>query len=288
MSGKRSMPKPAVSSLMLGCLGLLAGCNLGDPPRELRLELPDVITSKEPVLLHARAVAQDGTPREVSGNLDFRVTPPDLATLAKGGVFSCNRSGDGSVSLTLSGVEGHAKFSCKLAARLEAPAKLSIDAAAGEVDPQVRVLDSASKELDLPISLTSDLGSVVQARGGRLVPGNVGNAKLTARVGELTRQIEVEVVRTLKPEVLPVDKNRRISYSLDAGKYRLSIQLPSPHKVSVDWLGAPYCAYRGDGTEHVAECTLQERGSVSFDNPAFLLRGDKTPSVEGVTLREVP
>jgi hypothetical protein len=278
---------------LLGLLGLLdlaalGGCNLGEPPRELRLELPEVITSKEPVLVHARAVAQDGTVHEASGNLELRVTPPELATLAKGGLFSCNRSGEGSVSLTLSGVQGRAKFACKLAARLEAPAKLSIDAAGGEVDPQVKVLDSASKELDLPISLTSDLGSVVQARGGRLVPGNVGNAKLTVRAGELTRQIDVEVVRTLKPEVLPIAQNRRISYSLDAGKYRLSIVLPSPHKVSVDWLGAPYCAYRGDGSEHTADCTLQHSGSVSFDNPAFLLRGDKTPSVEGVTLREVP
>jgi hypothetical protein len=272
---------------LVGC-ALLGACNLGDPPRELRLELPDVITSKEPVLLHVRAVAQDGTVREASGSPDFQVTPPELATLAKGGLFTCNRSGEGSVLVTLSGVSARAKFACKLAARLEAPAKLSLDAAAGEVDPQVKVLDAASKELDLPISLTSDLGSVVQARGGRLVPGNVGNAKLTVRAGELTRQIEVEVVRTLKPEVLPVAQNRRISYSLDAGKYRLSIVLPSPHQVSVDWLGAPYCAYRGDGTTHTADCTLQHKGSVSFDNPAFLLRGDKTPSVEGVTLREVP
>jgi len=87
---------------------------------------------------------------------------------------------------------------------------------------------------------------------------------------------------------LPVAQNRRISYSVDAGKYRLSITLPSPHKVSVDWLGAPYCAYRGDGSQHTVDCTMQHHGSVSFDNPAFLLRGDKTPSVEGVTLREVP
>jgi hypothetical protein len=275
-------------SLALGSFGLLPGCNLGEPPQQLRLELPELIISKQPVLLHARAIAQDGTVREASGNLEFKVTPPDLATLAKGGLFSCNRSGEGKVSVTLSGVEGHAKFACKLAARIEAPNKLSLDAAAGEIDAPVKVLDPAGKELDLPISLSSDLGGVVLARSGRLVPGNVGHAKLTARVGELTCQIDVEVVRTLKPEVLPVDQNRRISYSLDAGKYRLSMLLPSPHKVSVDWLGAPYCAYRGTGTEHVAECTLQEKGSVSFDNPAFLLRGDKTPSVEGVTLREVP
>jgi hypothetical protein len=95
-------------------------------------------------------------------------------------------------------------------------------------------------------------------------------------------------VRTLRPEVLPVDQNRRISYSLDAGKYRLSIALPSPHPVRVEWLGAPYCAYRGTGTEHHVDCTLQGKGSVSFDNPAFLLRGDKTPSIDGVTLHEVP
>jgi hypothetical protein len=125
-------------------------------------------------------------------------------------------------------------------------------------------------------------------RGGQLVPGDVGNAKLTARVGQLSKSIEVEVVRSLKPEALPLDQNRRISFSLDAGKYRLTLKLSSPHRVSVDWLGAPYCAYRGDGTEHRADCTLQHKGSVSFDNPAFLLRSDKTPSIEGVTLQEVP
>jgi hypothetical protein len=252
------------------------------------LELPALITSKDPAVIQARAIAQDGTARTPSGNLDYRVTPADLATIAKGGVFTCNRSGDGVVALTLAGVEGRAKFSCKLIARLEAPAKLTLDAAAGEHDLPVKVLDAASRELDVPVSVTSDLASVVQVRSGRLVPGSVGNAKLSVRAGTLAKPIEVEVVRTLKPEVLPVDQNRRISYSLDAGKYRLTIKLPSPHSVRVDWLGAPYCAYRGEGAEHEAQCTLQHKGSVSFDNPAFLLHGDKTPSVDGVTLREVP
>ena len=264
-----------------------AACQ-GQPPRELRLELPELITSREPVIVHARAVAQDGVTQDLTGKVELRVTPPELASAGKGGVFSCNRSGDGRVSSTVSGVEGHAKFACRLAARLDAPAKLSLDMAAGEVSVLVKVLDAAGNELDLPVSITSDKGGVVQARAGRLVPGSVGLAKLTARAGELTKQIDVEVVRTLKPEVLPVDQNRRISYSLDAGKYRLSMVLASPRNVRVDWLGAPYCAYRGNGTLHTADCTLQDKGSVSFDNPAFLLRGDKIPSVEGVTLREVP
>jgi len=275
-----------LSALLLA--GATLGCSKGEPPRELRLEVPDVITSKEPVLLLARAIQQDGTARDPGGELDFKVTPPDLATLGKRGMLSCNRSGEGSIALQVLGVSARAVFACKLAARLDAPAKLTLDAAAGEVPLKVTVLDAASKELDLPVSVTSDRGNVVSSRAGNLVPGAVGTAKLTARAGSLSKQIDVEVVRTLKPEVLPVDQNRRISYSLDAGKYRLSIVLPSSHPVKVDWLGAPYCAYRGAGVEHHVDCTLQGKGSVSFDNPAFLLRGDIAPSIEGVTLREVP
>jgi hypothetical protein len=278
--------RPRLFALTAGAL--VSACVQGEPPRELRLELPDVITSKDPVLVRASAVQQDGTSRVPSGDLDFRVTPPDLATLGKRGALTCNRSGEGSIALSVAGVNARAKFACKLAARLEAPTKLSLDAAAGEVEANVSVLDAAGQPLELPISLTSDRGSVVSARGGKLVPGSVGTARLTARVGGLSKQFDVEVVRTLKPEVLPVDQNRRISYSLDPGKYRLSIVLDAPHPVKVDWLGAPYCAYRGSGQRHDVDCTLQSKGSVSFDNPAFLMRGDKTPSVEGVTLREVP
>lgn len=271
----------------LGVL-MLAGCPKVDPPRELKLEVPEVITSKDPVLVHTRAIAPNGVAYEPSGEQPYQVSPADLVTLGKQGMLTCNRSGDGSISLSVAGVQGRAKLSCKLAARLEAPEKLSLDVASGEVDVPVKVLDSAGKELDLPISVTSDLASVVLARAGRLVPGNVGSAKLTAHAGSLSKRIDVEVVRTLKPELLPTDQNRRLHYSLDAGKYRLTVNLPTPHRVSVDWLGAPYCAYRGEGAEHRAECTLQGKGGVSFDNPAFLLRGEKVPSLEGVTLREVP
>ena len=266
----------------------LLACGKLETPRELRLEVPDVITSKEPVVVHARAFGQDGVAHAPSGDLAYQVAPAELARVDKRGVLTCERSGEGIVSLTISGVTGKAKLACKLAARLEAPEKLSLDVATGETDAPVKVLDAAGKELDLPVSITSDRGGVVQPRAGRVVPLSVGTAKLTVRAGQLSRHVDVEVVRTLKPEVLPVDQNRRISYSLDAGKYRLSIVLPSPHAVKVDWLGAPYCQYRGDKAEHVVDCTMQSKGSVSFDNPAFLLRGEKSPSIEGVTLREVP
>jgi len=283
-------PIEALALLGSALVGLcvLTGCPQGTPPRELRLELPELITSKEPVMVHARAVQQDGIATELRGDQPFQVTPSDLASLGKGGMLTCNRSGEGSITLALSGVTGKGKFACKLAARLEAPERLTIDAAAGELEVPAKVFDAAGQELDLPISATTDLASVVQARSGRLVPGNVGHARLTLRAGQLSKQIAVEVVRTVKPEVVPIDQNRRISYSLERGKYRLSIKLAAPHKVVVDWLSAPYCAYRGNGSEHRVECTLQHKGGVSFDNPAFLLRGEKTPSIEGVTLHEVP
>ena len=281
------MLRRLIQTLLSGS-ALVAACGQAEPPRELRLELPDVISSKEPVLLHARAIQQDGTARQASGRLEYRVTPPDLASVGKNGAFTCLKSGEGSVVASVSGVEGRAKFSCKLASRLEAPAKLALDVTAGESDPPWKVLDASGRELDLPISVTSDRGSVVQVRGGRVVPSAVGTAALTLRAGQLTRKVEVEVVRTLKPEVLPIQQNRRISYSLPAGKYRLTLGLAKPARVSVDWLGAPYCAYRGEGSTHSVDCTLQSGGSVSFDNPAFLLNGEQTPSVEGVTIREVP
>lgn len=266
----------------------LLGCQQLDPPRELRLELPELITSKEPVMVHARAIQQDGVTRSLTGEQAFQVTPAELASLSKRGMLTCNRSGEGNISLAVGQVTGRAKFACKLAARLETPERLTLDAAAGEVGVPGKVLDAAGKELDLPLSVTTDLATVVQAREGKLVPGSVGKAKLSLRAGQLSKQVDVEVVRTVKPEVVPIDQNRRISYSLDAGKYRLSLSLPAAKRVAVDWLGAPYCQYRGEGTEHRAECTLQKKGGVSFDNPAFLLRGEKAPSIEGVTLLEVP
>ncbi len=275
-------------SRLLSATLCCVACERGAPPSNVKVELPDVITSKDPVLVHARAIESDGTARDLRGELNYQVTPGDLASVTQGGRFVCNRSGEGWVALHVSGVQGRAPVACKLVARVDAPDKLGLDAAAGEQALQIRALDAAGQPLDLPVSVTSDRASVLQVRGGRLVPGAVGNAKLTARVGSLTHTIAVEVVRTLKPEVLPVDQNRRISYSLDAGKYRLTLQLPTPRRVRVDWLGAPYCAYLGEAAEHRVECTMQGKGSVSFDNPAFLLRGDKTPSVEGVTLQEVP
>jgi hypothetical protein len=279
---------PPLRRLSLAPLALVLSCSRGTPPRELKVELPGVVSSTEPVLVQARSVQEDGTRTEAKGKLEYSVTPPELAEVRGAGVLTCRRSGEGSVVVRFRGVEGSARLVCKLAARLEGPRRLKLDAAAGASDPPWSVVDAAGKTLDLPLDLTTSSPSVVQVREGRLVPGGVGTATITGRAGRVSARFPIEVVRTLTPEVLPIDQNRRISYSLDPGTYRLTLELPTARSVTVDWIGAPYCAYRRSGAEHVAECTLQKKGSVSFDNPAFLLRGEKTPSTEGVTLQEVP
>ncbi len=274
----------------IGCLSVLAllGCGRGEPLRELRLEVPRVITSRDAVRVQVRAIEADGTPRDAATDLTAQVAPAGLATVNARGWLTCQRSGDGALSVELGGVKGRAEFSCRLVARLEAPDKLVLDAASGEVELPVEVLDDAGKPLDLPVSASSELGSVAQVRSGRLVAGNVGTTKITLRVGSLVRQLGVEVVRTLSPEVVAVGQGRRLHASLAPGKYRLTIRLPAAHEVSVQWPGAPYCDYRAVGEQHRAECTLQGKGGVSYDNPAFLLQGDSQPSRVLVALQEIP
>jgi hypothetical protein len=278
-----------VSVIVLPWVSLAgSSCARVEAPKELHLEVPALITSKQPVIVHARSVQRDGSVGTPSGELDFKLSPPDLGTIGKSGMLSCSRSGDGEVSLNVAGTVGRAKFGCKLVARIEGPAKITLDASLGEREFPFQAVDAAGQQLEVPLSVVSDLTSVVQARGGRLVPGNVGVAKLSVRAGDVAQAVQVEVVRSSKVEAVPIDQNRRISFSIEPGKYRLVLRFPTPQRVSVEWLGAPYCQYRGEGSQHQVDCTLQRKGSVSFDNPAYLLRGEKTPSVEGVTLLEVP
>ena len=56
--------------------------------RELSLELPETITSKDPVVAQARLTYQDGTREQLRGEQPFQLTPNDLAKLGKQGAVS--------------------------------------------------------------------------------------------------------------------------------------------------------------------------------------------------------
>jgi hypothetical protein len=114
---------------------------------------------------------------------------------------------------------------------------------------------------------------------------------LVAHAGEASADFKVDVVRKVVVEALPIEKNHKIYFSLEPGKYELKVTLPSPERVNFEWRGAPYCNTASDGTEHVSTCLMRAQGGggVVFDNPAYLRdSSSKTLSLDGVELYEVP
>jgi len=76
--------------------------------------------------------------------------------------------------------------------------------------------------------------------------------------------------------------------SLKDGKYELSVAFAVERPLSVEWRGAPYCAYKATEKTHHSSCVLRGKGGVVFDNPAFLESGATEVSTKGVVLAEVP
>ena len=274
---------------LIGSSAWLFGCQAMEQPREVSVEFPDVVVSTDPVKVIVRITRSDGLRTESEGKHDFSVEPADLATLGQDSALRCQRSGDGKVSVKIGSVSNTRTLRCRIVSRIELSDVERLEMGGGPIDPKLKVLDKAGRELaDVPVSLTSNATTVVQAKGAVLQPLQVGKATVLARAGNVTKELKLEVIRRLKPEALPINDNTRIHYSLEPGKYELQMTLPSPHKVTIEWRGAPYCGYTSTGTEHSSLCTLQSKGGVVFDNPAFLKDGTKTVSTEGVSLLEIP
>lgn len=269
----------------LACIG----CDRTAPPREVRLEFPAIVVSPDPVSVVVHLTSDDGVTSRGTDEYDFSVEPPDLASVTRRGILTCQRSGDGQVTVDIASVAKSAPVRCRLVERIDASAAGSVELADGPFVPKIRVLGKGGKELqDVEVSLTSRNTGVVMPRGHELVPKNVGTATIVARAGQVTQEFTIDVVRRLTPEALPLDGNRRIHYSLAPGKYRLTVSLPEPKPVSIEWRGAPYCNYSKTDREHVSTCVLRTKGGAVFDNPAYLKDGSTEVSVEGVTLYEVP
>ena len=205
------------------------------------------------------------------------------------GNLICQKSGDGKVSVTIGGVSASADLRCRLVEKIQAPQVGRVELAVGAFVPAVRVLGKGGVELsDVTLTLTSKSSAVLYPKDNQLVPKSVGSAVIVARAGQAFVEFPVDVVRRVTVEALPLDANRKINFSLEAGKYELSIKLPQEKRVKAEWRGAPYCDYSATAKEHVSTCVLRTKGGVVFDNPAYLMRGEETVSTEGVTLFEVP
>jgi len=270
--------------------GIFGACERRETPSEIRLEMPAVIASPDLVTVSAQTSYAPGVARPTHEEADYRVEPSDLGMVSKAGLFGCQRSGDGTVSVTIVGVSRTAPVHCRLVERVEVPKLGQVELTAGPFKPKVRVLDRAGTELgDVDVSFFSKNSGVVFPKDGELVPKLVGTATLVARAGQRSTEFQVDVVRKVVVEALPIEQNRKLYFSLDPGKYRLKVTLKAPHRLNVEWRGAPYCNGASEGLEHTSECALRAKaGGVVFDNPGYLQDGSKTVSIEGVELYEVP
>ena len=280
-------------ALTLGLvIALAAACDKREAPADMRLEFPSVVDSRDPVSVVIHATSSSGVTSTVTDGATFAVEPAELATTMQPGLVTCSKSGDGKLNVTLVGVTRSAPVRCRLVDKIEAQAAGRVELTSGPFKPQVRVLDKSGAELtDVDVTFVSKNAGVAFPKDAMLVPKPVGPANLTARAGQASADFKVDVVRKVTSEALPIDNFKRVYISLDAGKYELKVTLKSPHKVSAEWRGAPYCNSSADGLEHVFTCGLHQSGGggVVFDNPAYLRDGSaKAVSLDGVELNEVP
>lgn len=260
----------------------------GPPPDQVRLELPELVVSADPVhpTVHVRRAGASSVANEKP---DFSVTPPDVARVGSDGNLVCTKSGDAKVTASIQGVAGSATVKCRLVDHLELGALPVLDVTKGPVTLQARALARSGAPLDdVPVSIKSESPHVASASGNVVTPLAVGETTLTLEAGSQKKTVPVRVVRSLTPEALPLEGGHRIYFGLPEGKYEVRVELPSDHELSVEWRGAPYCAYKGAGKSHVSTCVLEKKGGAVVDNPAFVTSGSTTVSTTGISISEIP
>jgi len=275
------------ASLLLAALA--GACDQREAPSDIRLEIPSVIASRDAVAVSVQALDAQGVRKSVTVGADYALVPSELANVNKG-LLKCERSGDGKLSVSIAGVSRTVDVHCRIVDRIEIPNLGRVELSAGPFEPKVRVLDKAGAELsDVAVTYVSKNSGVAFPKDGQLVPKSVGTANLVARAGDASADFKVDIVRKVVVEALPIEQNKKIYFSLEPAKYELKIKLPSAHRMSAEWRGAPFCNATSEGEEHIWVCGLRAKGGgVAFENPAYLKDGSKTPSVDGVELYEVP
>lgn len=268
----------------------MAGCQKGPPPRLVTLEAPEQIASGEAARLIVTITDSNGMQNTSQEDHDYDVQPEGLAKVDKKGFITCHKSGDGKISLTIQGVTGTTDLSCRMVSKIEVADVGRVDLADGPINPKVRVLDEAGKELqDVKLTYSPKIPSVVKAKGLVLEPASVGNTDVVASAGTVSATFRVEVVKQIKPEALPMDKNRRIDFTLPEGNWELKVTLKHPKPMKIRWRGAEYCNYGNEPkTVHVAQCMLRDKGGVVFDNPLYLDEGSTEVGHKQVEIRQIP
>jgi hypothetical protein len=157
----------------------LGACQHGPPPDLVRLELPELVTTPDPVrpTVHVR---HGGASSIAKGPVTLSVVPPDVAAPAKDGTLACQKSGDAKVIADVQGVKDDAPLRCRLVDRLELGELPVFDASGPPVTLSVRALAKGGAELaDVPFTLATDSPRVLKASGLTLTPLAVGETSFS-------------------------------------------------------------------------------------------------------------
>ncbi len=279
-------PSPVRLSL---AVSLLVACNSGPPPQSVTPQLPEFVTSTDPLLVNVRVRDASGVSGVGQPPYDMSLSS-DIGVVAKDGSVRCTKTGDAKLSVGIRGTVGIAPLRCRLVDRLDVQPLDRVDISKGSFVLSARAVSKDGKELsDVPITVAPSKGTPLKVKGLEITPAAVGETELVIRAGSAQKTFPVKVVRSIKPEALPMQDGKRINLSLSEGRYELRVHLASPKPLKVEWRGAPYCDYKGGAlSEHVATCVLQRAGGVVTDNPRFVDSGDTTVSHDGLELFEVP
>lgn len=278
--------KSLVAALVLS---VVCGCQKYDIPHDFRLESPEVILSADPAKVTVRLIDEERKVTTGQAEYPLEIKPAGLAKLAPMGTVICQKSGDGTVELTLGKNHRTTPLKCRLVESVEAANVGRVELTAGPFKPNIRVLGKGGQLLEgIQLELASKNTGVLFPRGSELVPKAVGTATVIARAGQASREFTVDVIRKVVVEALPLENNTKIFFSLEPGKYELRVTLPEEKRLTAEWRSAPYCNYVKTASEHRSECVLRAKGGVVFDSPSHLLRGSTDLSIEGVSLNEIP
>jgi hypothetical protein len=247
------------------------------------------VTGKDPLIVTVRVRNENGVSGLAKPPYDMTLSAP-IAEVGKDGSVRCTKNGDAKLTVGIRGTTGAADLRCRLVERIEVQQLERIDITKGGFVLQAKAFAKDGKELeDVPIIISPSKGKPLKVKGLEITPAAVGETDLVIRAGSAETKLPVKVVRSIKPEALPMQDGRRINFSLDEGRYELQVKLSTPKPLKIEWRGAPYCDYKGDAKDkHVATCVLQGKGGVVTDNPKFVESGDKDVSHDGIELFEVP
>ncbi len=263
------------SSFLFSALAVLAAA-CTSAPHEIRVDSTSLsLYTKASNALHARAVDKEG---KAVDDVTLAYTPvsPDVVSVDSQGNAHCHKSGDAAVVVAGAGMNTTVRFTCKLATTIVVPPAQRLVIGEASHPIKASVLDENGGLIDnAPTVFTSSDAAVARVDDLKLVAQNVGNAIITASLGESKAEFAVEVVEVVQREALALGDGATQVLTLAPGSYEVDIVAVAGggYGVTAQWVGAR-CPAAKEAQRHQMRCAFSEPASLRIENPTLLGMGD--------------